>query len=67
MYVWVYIYAIGMYTSRYVYRQTYISLFVYAYISVCNYAYMYVGRHVYMYVFACIHILHTSMDTCPFI
>ena len=33
--VWVCIYAIGMYTCRYVYRQTYMSLYTYAYISIC--------------------------------
>ena len=42
------IYAISMYTFRYVYQHTYMSLHAYAYMKLCIYPYMYVGRCVYI-------------------
>ena len=58
IYVHVCIYAIGIYTFRYAYRQTCMSLYVYAYecmnLCIC----IYVGSHMYVHTYIfniCIH------------
>ena len=61
---WVCTYAIGMYTCKYVYKQTYMSQYVYAYINVCIYGYMYVCRQIYMYVSTYTYYLHPYIHTC---
>ena len=64
IHMYVCVYVVGMYTFRHVYRQTGMSLYMYAYISVCIYAYMYVCRQTCIYVcVSYICILHTCMHT----
>ena len=63
MYVWVSIYATGIFNCRHVYRQMYMymGLYLYFYISVCIHAHMNVVRHVYMYVHTYTYYIHASI------